>query len=67
MRFKNKLKEFRVSKSLNQLELSQILEVSKSYYSKVESGYQEPSFNFLKRMKSIFSDDVSIDEIFFGK
>lgn len=38
--------------------------VSPSYYYKVESGYQTPSYEFLLKFKKKFPN-VSVDKIFF--
>lgn len=58
------LKEFRDNLGLTQNQMAEEIGVSKSYYSKVESGFQKPSFEFLRKLKSRFSD-VDIDEMFF--
>lgn len=58
------LKEFRESKKLNQKDMAKEIEVSASYYYKVESGYQNPSFDFLVKLKNRFPD-VNIDSVFF--
>lgn len=58
------LKEFRDNLGLTQNQMADEIGVSKSYYSKVESGFQKPSFGFLRKLKSRFSD-VDIDEMFF--
>ena len=61
-----RLKEFRENMGLTQDEISRQLGMSKSYYSKIESGYQKPSFKFLEDLKKQFPI-VSVDEMFFGK
>ena len=58
------LKEFRDNLGLTQNQMAEEIGVSKSYYSKVESGFRKPSFEFLRKLKSRFSD-VDIDEMFF--
>lgn len=58
------LREFRKSKKLNQKQMAKELDVSPSYYYKIESGYQNPSFEFLVKLKERFPE-VNIDEIFF--
>ena len=58
------LKEFRDNLGLTQNQMAEEIGVSKSYYSKVESDFQKPSFEFLRKLKSRFSD-VDIDEMFF--
>ena len=60
------LKEFRNSKKLNQKEMAKEIDVSASYYCKIENNYQNPSFDFLVKLKKRFPD-VNIDEMFFVK
>jgi len=40
------------------------LDVSESYYQKVESGERNPSYNFIRKFKDKFSD-ANVGEIFF--
>ena len=54
------LKEFRDNLGLTQNQMADEIGVSKSYYSKVESGFQKPSFEFLRKLKSRFSDTSSL-------
>lgn len=61
-----KLKELREEKNLSQKEIAKILNVSISYYSKIESGWQNPSFDFLVKLKNCFPT-VNIDVMFFDK
>lgn len=58
------LKDFRRSKNLNQKEMAKEIGVSASYYYKIESGYQPPSYEFLVKLKERFPK-VDIDEMFF--
>lgn len=44
--------------------MAKMLEVSISYYSKIESGYRTPSYEFMLKLKVKFTD-VNIDEMFF--
>lgn len=60
----NKLKEFRNSQKLSQIEIAKEIGVSFSYYSKVESGFQNPSYSFLLKLKNRYPQ-VTIDEMFF--
>jgi len=53
---------FRESINKTQDEMAKILGVSSSFYSKIEMGARNPSFNFIKRFKEKF--DCNIDEIF---
>lgn len=45
------LKEFRKKNEMNQKEMAKELEVSTLYYSKTESGYRMPSFEFVLKLK----------------
>lgn len=45
-------------------EIAKLLEVSLSYYYKVEEQSRNPSFNFISKYKSIFNVDVN--EYFFN-
>lgn len=58
------LKEFREKNRITQDELSKEINVSKSYISKIESGFQNPSFEFIKKIKNRYPW-VNIDEMFF--
>lgn len=62
----DKLKEFRNSKKLSQKDMAIQIGVSPSYYYKVESGYQNPSYEFLAKFKRSFPN-ASVDQIFFSK
>lgn len=58
------LKKFRKGMNLTQTEMSKIIGVSFSYYSKIESSKRSPSYEFLKKVKKAYPK-ISIDEIFF--
>lgn len=60
------LKTYRISLNLNQKEMAQKIGVSASYYYKVESENQNPSFEFLSKFKKAFPK-ISIDELFFSE
>lgn len=60
------LEEFRKSKKLNQKEMAISIGASASYYYKIESGYQNPSYDFMVKLKERFPE-VNIDEMFFDK
>lgn len=60
------MKELRKSKKLNKKQMADEIGVSASYYYKVESGFQNPSFEFLKKLKERFPE-ANIDQIFFSK
>ena len=59
-----KLREFRESLYLSQKNMAKKIGISPSYYYKVESGYQNPSYEFLAKFKRRFPD-ASIDVLFF--
>ena len=59
------LTELRNNLGLTQLEMAEKIGISLSYYSKLEIGVRNPSFNFITKVKKVFPD---IDtEIFFVK
>lgn len=59
----NKLKEIRKKEKLKQKEMAELLGISYSHYTKLETGYVKPSFNLLKRIKEIF-DWVDMNDFF---
>lgn len=60
------LKEFRERTGLSQCNMARRLDMSQSFYEKVERGHSEPSRGFMQKLKAAFPD-VSIDEIFFSE
>ena len=62
----DKLREFRESLHLSQKNMAKRIGVSPSYYYKVESGYQNPSYEFLAKFKRSFPN-ASVDQVFFSK
>lgn len=62
---KNNLAEFRLKYNYTQKAISEKLNTTLSFYSKIESGDRNPSYNFLVKFKENFPDE-SIDEIFFN-
>lgn len=60
----NSLVNFRITLGLTQQEMAKYIGTTLSYYSKVELGVRNPSYNFLVKFKSKFND-INIDEIFF--
>ncbi|MBV4426484.1 helix-turn-helix transcriptional regulator [Clostridium tyrobutyricum] len=59
----SKLIEFRESLNMSQKDMAATLGISSSFYTKIELGQRNPSFNFIKKMKKRFN--VNVDEIFF--
>lgn len=49
---------------LTQKEMAKKIGVSSSYYTQIELGQRNPSYNFLVKFKSIYPD-LDISEIFF--
>lgn len=62
----NGLKLLRDEQQLNQKDMAATIGVSASYYYKVESGYQNPSYDFLCKLKRRFPE-ADIDKLFFQK
>lgn len=60
----NSLVNFRITLGLTQQEMAKYIGTTLSYYSKVELGVRNPSYNFLVKFKSKFNN-INIDEIFF--
>lgn len=48
------MKEFRESLNLTQLEMSETLGISHSYYTKIEMGQKTPSYNFIRKFRKIY-------------
>lgn len=51
-----KLKDFRKDKGLTQVEMSEKIGTSFSYYQKVENGNKNTSFNFISKIKKVFPE-----------
>ena len=52
----NHLKEFRFKRNLSQKEMANSLNISISFYEKVENGRRNVSMNFAKNFKKVFPD-----------
>ena len=59
------LVDFRNIKGLKQKEMADKLDITLSYYSKIEIGLRSPSYNFIKKFKKIFPE-ANVDTIFFN-
>ena len=57
---------FRDSLKKSQEEMAQMLNVSLSFYIKIEHGLRNPSFNFVSKFKGRFPS-ANIEDIFFNK
>lgn len=60
----NNLINFRKNNNLTQREMANILDITYSFYCKIEHGARKPSYNFLVKFKKCFST-ANIDSIFF--
>lgn len=58
------LMSFRLNKGKSMQEMSEVLDLTLSYYAKIERGDRNPSYNFLCKFKKAFPQS-SIDKIFF--
>ncbi len=54
---REKLRDFRYSQELTQVEMADKLELSLSHYKGIESGRQDPSVKVLMRFYEIFKND----------
>ena len=55
------LASIRKKLNLTQAEMADKLDISFSYYQKIENGYKNPSYNFINKFIEIFPEvDVSI-------
>lgn len=50
------MKSFRKEQGVTQVEMAELIKVSVSNYTKVEGGFKNPSFNFIKKLKDVFPD-----------
>ena len=57
---------FRESLQKSQKQMADLLDVSESFYLKIELGLRNPSYNFIKKFKEKFPGK-KVDEIFFSK
>lgn len=60
--FANRIKQFRISKKLNQSEFANILGVSDSYYSRLEGKKSEPTADLLISLYLIYN--ITFRELF---
>ncbi len=57
------LKKFRHSLKKSQTEMANLLEITLSFYSKIELGLKNPSLNTIKKFKETFPE-ANVEEIF---
>lgn len=62
----NKLLALRIQNNLTQKEMAQKLNTTLTFYSKIEMGVRNPSYNFIQKVKNAFPSE-NMDEIFFAK
>ncbi len=60
---RKKLIEFRKKKKKTQLEMARILDITLSFYSKIELGLKNPSLKTIKKFKTAFPS-ADINNIF---
>ena len=60
---RERLKEFREKQHLTQEGMAKTLDITVVHYKSIEYGYRNPSFELLKKMKTIFPK-LNIDKIF---
>lgn len=54
----NALKYTRVSKSLTQMDVMNLIHVSQSYYTQIERGYVTPSYDVFCRLVDLFGSHI---------
>lgn len=59
-----RIKEARHKLGISQVELSERLNISTKYYSRIETGYQAPSLELMLLISKTL--DVSLDRLIFG-
>lgn len=57
------LKKFRTTLNISQNEMAKMLDITLSFYSKIELGLKNPSLKTIKKFKSVFPT-ANIDNIF---
>ena len=62
----NKLLELRLKNGFTQKEMAAKLNTTLTFYSKIEMGIRNPSFNFIQKVKTTFPNE-NMDEIFFAR
>ncbi|QEK11654.1 helix-turn-helix transcriptional regulator [Crassaminicella thermophila] len=65
MQSQERLKKFRENKNLNKEQMASLLDISTSFYEKIEKGERNPSYNFIKKFKRKFPE-ADINYIFFN-
>lgn len=60
---KNLLKQLRKELKLTQEELAKALNLSISYYVKLENGFMNPSYKVMKSLKKFYGDRIDLNEL----
>lgn len=60
---KNLLKQLRKELKLTQEELAKALNLSISYYVKLENGFMNPSYKVMKSLKNFYGDRIDLNEL----
>ena len=60
---RNKLIELREQKGLTQEEVAEIVGISRSFYSLIESGLRNPTYGLAKKIAHFFNEDI--ENLFF--
>lgn len=55
---------YRKTQGLTQEEMADKLEISESFYQKIENGERNPSYNFITKFKKVFNQ-ANTDNLFF--
>ncbi|MCW6653671.1 helix-turn-helix transcriptional regulator [Aerococcaceae bacterium NML210727] len=57
------LKKLRKQYGLTQDQLAQTLDISPSYYVKIENDFMKPSYKVLKKLKEFYGDEIDLNEL----
>jgi len=60
------LRAFREKQGISQYNMARKLDISLSFYEKIESGHARPSRNFMERIKIAYPE-IKIDDMFFSE
>lgn len=62
---RNKLKEIRLKKNMTHKEIADKADISRAYYTNIELGKKDPSFQVVRRIKNVleyYDDDIFLDK-----
>lgn len=57
------LKKLRKESGLTQVEFAKKMNISSSYYIKIEGGFMKPSYNFMKTLKKSLGEQVDLNKL----